>query len=156
MKQLKSFVLAIAAAFLLIGSIGVVALSCFCENDGVTISFFVSERTHHASNANDNAEQFSSTCCTHKCGTAATQGNCHAKHSSKKGCSQNAIQHIKVKLDFFSKHDIHPILALEFHPEKIVTPLDTEAKLNTIKQHINAPPPLGGRERLLQKQHWLI
>ena len=45
MKQMKSFVLASSAMLLMIGSIGVVAISCFCNDDQVSLSFFATTTT---------------------------------------------------------------------------------------------------------------
>lgn len=154
MKQMKSFVLASSAMLLMIGSIGVVALSCFCNDDQVSLSFFATTTT--PCDDHTKTVQHGRTCCAHETETAEKEKNCCTNTTEKKGCCEDEFQHIKVKLDFFSKYAIHPVLHIQFTEERFIGSLDIELNRDVVEYHTNPPPPIAGRERLLKKQHWLI
>lgn len=148
MYQLKSIVTVIAAVFLFAGSIGFDVFAHFCEEDGLEVSYFVENDTvceshdhdkHHENQVQHDVHE--SACCDEE-----DVGSC---------CTTTAT-HLQVKLDFFHKILVHPILVAQTNVMPVWHVSEPLVEEDFTSFSGSDPPPKQGRQLLVEIQQWLI
>jgi hypothetical protein len=156
-KSIKSFILVVSALFLLVGSVGVDIFSHFCEEDVVSVSYFVADDEHCEDHEHEAEHEVA--CCDeeieenhdHELELTCCEGT-----DDDHGCCQDQISHIQLKLDYFSKYAVHPVLIPEFTTHLFFVFEEVPTDITVAEYNNNSPPPDSGRDILLRKQNWLI
>lgn len=132
-------------AVLFVGNVGVSVFKHYCDKDGLSISYVV----------NDTEEQ---------CGKHDEKSCCHSDHSGhseasfeKTSCCDIEVSYYHLSSDFteYASVDLDQSNAVLIAENSFgFVPIDLEKVLG--EKNYSNPPPLSGREVLLNKQSWLI
>ena len=159
MKHVKSFILVAAALFFLVGTVGVDVFSHFCEEEEVSVSYFIADDDR--CEQHDHVKVHESTCCdvevTHEDEHCEEELDaCCGGSDEDHGCCQDEVKHVKLKLDFFDKYEIYPVIIAEFSSQLFYVFEEVPADITVAEYNNNSPPDRNGRDIILQKQYWLI
>ena len=121
------------------GNIGVNVFKHICKEDGVLVSYFVNASDSHCEDHDKDLPP----CCE--------------KEKKDKDCCNDEVEYFKIKLDFSNSNDDYtgvnsidsPALSQIF-----------DVEFTTLEEYYSSryvnPPPISGREILLNKQVWII
>ena len=134
-KLIKSAIVLFSIAILFIGNIGVNVFKHICEEDGVTISYFM-ESDH----------------------------GCHDEHESEEACCSEqvadnccdvVVEHYQIKLDYVDQlHDFS--YQLDFEEISTADLFSFYTEKEAIISNYPQPPPLKGKDILIRNQTFII
>lgn len=138
MKWVKSFVLMLLTFFLLCGSFGMLIFKHSCNQEGVSVSYFICADKHKEI---DDHCQASSDCCIDN-----TQEN---------NCCHDDISYLKIKLDFVSFKKIAFVNVHFFQPALAFEAVYNQPILGTTCVNYNKkyPPPFITDNEILIRHH---
>ena len=147
-KIIKSSILIVSVLFLLVGSIGVDVFSHFCEDDEVSVSYFVADEDH----CEDHEHEIKhlSSCCD------ITDAEVCDKSDDDHGCRDDEVKHIQLKLDYLHKYAVQAVIIPELDTELFAVLEDIPVDALLPDYNNNSPPCESGRDIILKKQYWLI
>lgn len=130
------------AMFLFVGSIGVGIFSKVCPEDGVNISYFVPGENE---------------CCKREAQQKDCGDCCASEHEKPADdCCDISVELVKVKLDFLNDFQVKAVIftSNEVQPVWVSEAIVPVATIFTASG--SDPPPIQGRDRLVDFQQWLI
>lgn len=144
MNAMRNIIFYTIATFLFLGSIGFNVFKHICPEDGIIVSYVIPQSDEHCSDEEIDACDTQLTCC-------------NESSEKEKDCCSNEFDFFQLKLDYLNHFDSFIFLGVQSISFNGFT-LNNTAIITekVVVSNYPNPPPLSGKEILIEKQVFII